>query len=187
MLRLPLILLLLLLGGMAAQAAGPGFSAPDGKILLLTHLNTDEKDVVPAKVQVKLRLEAGGTIKGVIEDFTEDGILIDGQNIPLTAIKSLTYRKPERKSMRILGGVGMAGGILSGGFFLAASAALIALINNGSNPSDAFVALLLLIFVMPFLLLGSLLLFLVGNTPFRHDRYRLRKWYRAEIKQLSGE
>ena len=98
----------------------------------------------------------------------------------MSEVETIIYKDPVRDRLRMWGNIGIIGGILSS---LIGAGLTIGLLPLASNDPYAF--LLIVLLTIPLILAGGILAF-VGRTPFRHDRYRLRKWYKARIGDLVG-
>ncbi|MEM7370586.1 MAG: hypothetical protein AAF587_18385 [Bacteroidota bacterium] len=152
-------------------------SAPDG-LLILTHHRTKKNTVIPEGSEVTCILIDGTKLSGNIESFNEEGFRVDGESVRLAEVNTLIYKDPSRDNIRQLGGIGIVAGLAT---------SLASIIYTGVLLSNNYVDGLLILFIsllmFPAFLLG-LGLALLGHTPMRHDRYKLRKWYKAKIGNL---
>lgn len=150
-------------------------------VLILTHVKTEVNTVIPEGSEVQCILIDGTRISGPIGSFTENGFKVGGEDLRLAEIETIVYKDPSRDKIRQLGDIGIVGGGI-----LSLASAIYSGVLLSQNYLDGLLFLFITVFLFPAFLLG-LGLAILGHTPRRHDRYKLRKWYKARMGELGGQ
>ena len=182
---LPLLLLALLINPMVnllAQTEAEG----SGGILISNQQNVGRSKIVPVGLKVRLQLDSGEKVKGVLEEAKDDFFVVDGREI--------SYDEVTRIRARVTGMKGpKRGGIISlivGGVFGILAGAMGFLGARRNNDADGciglFAALMIILFAIMlgtiggiFIVIGIISLavgYSVGRSFRMGKKWKLQKF-----------
>lgn len=136
-------------------------------VLRLSHNKKQKVILFERGMSIIVRTENGHRIKGFIRELEDNSIQVDGHQIPLQKVVSITHRNPKTSWLRFLGGLSM---------FIGTILTALTLIALPKFELNRYIWVAILVFLLP-----SLLLIFLGSLPFLRNTYNIRKRYKAEM------